>query len=87
MRTRHNIMMDEEVWQLLKEARMATDKSISQILEEAVKEYIERHKKDSLKLMLLSSIPYVDEEEEKELTELLDSLTQEDLEVAEVEKL
>lgn len=87
MRTRHNIMMDKETWDLLNEIKMITDKSISQIVEEAVKEYIDRHKNDSLKLMLLTTVPYVDDEENEELTKLLDELTPEDLEVAEIEEI
>ena len=79
--------MSNEIWSILKELKRISDKSISEIIEEAVKEYIERHKIDSLYLRLMASVPPCDEKENEELTKLLDSLTEEDLEVVRYEEL
>ena len=87
MKTRHNIMIDDELWKTLSELKKTLDKSISQILEEAVIEYLERHKYNSLYFKLMASVPPCDDEENEELTKILDSLTEEDMEVVRVEEI
>lgn len=79
--------MSNEIWSILKELKRISDKSISEIIEEAVKEYIERHEIDSLYFKLMASVPPCDDEENEELTKLLDSLTEEDLEVVRDEEI
>ena len=79
--------MSNEIWSILEELKRISGKSISEIIEEAVKEYIERHEIDSLYFKLMASVPPCDDEENEELTKLLDSLTEEDLEVVRDEEI
>lgn len=87
VKTRHNITMSKEVWTILNELKKSLDKSISEILEEAVLEYLERHKYNSLYFKLMANAELCDDEENEELTKILDSLTKEDMEVVRVEEI
>jgi len=86
-KTRHNITMSDETWTILNELKKVLDKSASEILEEAVNEYLEKHRFNSLYFKLMATVPPCDEEENEELTQVLDSLTEEDTEVVKVERL
>ncbi len=86
-KARHNIMMDDEIWKILSELKRIMGKSVSKILEEAVNEYLKRHRFNSLYFKLMATVPPCDEEENEELTKILDTLTEEDLEVVKVERL
>lgn len=79
--------MSNETWLILKELKKISDRSISEIIEEAVKEYLERHKINSLYFKLMASAPPCDDKENEELTKILDSLTEEDMEVVRVEEI
>jgi len=86
-KARHNIMMDDEIWKILSELKRIMGKSVSKILEEAVNEYLKRYRFNSLYFKLMATVPPCDEEENEELTKILDTLTEEDLEVVKVERL
>ena len=52
-----------------------------------MREYFEKHKFNSLYFKLMAAVPLRDEKENEELTKVLDSLTEEDLEVVRVEEI
>ncbi len=61
-----------------------TRKSISSIIDDAVKYYVDS-KPEMAVYKRLASLPYVDDEEQAEIEEELKSLTEEDLEIDKVE--
>lgn len=85
-KTRHNITISKEKWAILSLLKKTLDKSYSEIIEEALSEYIEKLNINKVYLQLMS-VPFCDKEENEALTRELDSLTKEDLEVVKVEKL
>lgn len=85
-KTRHNITISEEKWAMLSLLKKALDKSYSELIEEAISEYLENRKINKVYLQLMS-VPFCDKEENEALTRELDSLTEEDLEVVKVEEL
>ncbi len=87
VKARHNMTMSKEVWNVLNELKKTLDKSISEILEEAVLEYFENHKYNLLYFKLMANTEPCDDEENEELTKILDSLTKEDIEVVRVEEM
>ena len=84
-KTRRNITMNNETWTVLNELKKVLDKSISEIVEEAVLEYLKKHKFNSLYFKLMTAVSPCDEKENEELTKILDNLTEKDLEVVEIE--
>lgn len=86
-KSRHNINLDPSVWLILNEIKRLTGESISQILEKATWEYlkVKGFNRAYFKLMLASE-PCSDEENE-ELTKILDSLTEKDLEIARTQEI
>jgi len=86
-KSRHNITMSDKTWTILNELKKVLNKSASEILEEAVNEYLEKHRFNSLYFKLMATVPLCDEKENEELTKALDSLSEEDTEVVKVERL
>ncbi len=87
IRERHNITLSPSVWNILKILKRTQGRSISEILESSVKHFIKKEGYNSTYFKIMSSAGEVSDKENKELTSLLDSLTEEDLEIAEYYKI
>ena len=83
VKARHNIMMSPEAWTVLQELRRVQGESVSNLIEAAVWAYIKLNKYNATYFKIMSTAPPLDDADNAELTELLDSLTPEDLEVVE----
>lgn len=83
VKERHNITLPKDIWKILKALKFAKRKSISELIEDAVKEMVRGKKYNSVYFKIMASKDFCDEKENKELTEILDSLEDEDLEVVE----
>ena len=81
MKKRHNIILSDEIWNILNELKRLQGTSISSILEETVKTYLKVNKYNELYFKLLNISDFCDEEENEELTEALDKLTEDDMKV------
>lgn len=81
IRKRHNIMLAQPTWIILKELKRIHEKSVSKILEEALWNYIETKGYNSLYFKLMADVKPCDDKENDELTKILDDMTEEDLEV------
>lgn len=80
---RHNITMTPKVWKTLKVLRRLQGQSISELLEDAVMELVKVKGYNQLYVKIMATAPHCDTEENEELTQILDSLTGDDLEIAE----
>ncbi len=80
---RHNIMIDSETWKILQELKRIQNKSISSILREAVNTFLEVNKYNKIYFKIMSSVSVCDDEENKELTEILETLNDDDLKIVE----
>ncbi|WP_368494356.1 ribbon-helix-helix protein, CopG family [Marinitoga sp. 1138] len=80
---RHNIMIDPETWKILQELKRIQNKSISAILREAVNSFLETNKYNKVYFKMMANVPACDDQENKELTEMLETLTEDDLKVVE----
>lgn len=78
-----NFKMNEEKIMELKEVATIFNLSITEIILEALNEYIKKLKEDPY-YRLCSNIEEASEEESKEILEEIDKLTPEDLEIVEV---
>ncbi|WGS66019.1 ribbon-helix-helix protein, CopG family [Marinitoga aeolica] len=78
---RHNIMIDPETWKILKELKRIQNKSISEILREAINQLLNSKKYNKTYFKIMTNASYCDDKENEELTRILDSLTEKDLEV------
>ncbi|WP_036226246.1 ribbon-helix-helix protein, CopG family [Mesoaciditoga lauensis] len=78
---RHNITMDSETWKILEELKRIQNKSISEIIREAIKELLKNHKYNKVYFKLMANTPFCDEEENEELTKILDLLNEDDLKI------
>jgi|GEM_PF-4251135 len=84
-----NIMINPELWEKAKIlAETLNGENISSIIRKALESYIEEEKKGNLAYRMRTQITeYVDDEEQKELEEILSNLTDEDLEIGEIIEL
>lgn len=83
VKKRHNITISPEVWEILTELKRLQGKSISEIVESVVKKTIQHEGYNPTYFKIMSSVPYCNDEENEELTKILDSLTEDDLKVVE----
>ena len=84
---RKSIVMEEDLWENLKIFTEIHKDSISSVIRNAVKGYLEEKTKDDLAYKMRTLTPFVDDEEQKELEEVLKNLTSEHFETAEIIKL
>ena len=86
---RKSIVMEEDLWESLKIFTEIHKDSISSVIRTAVKAYLEEHThtKNDLEYKMRILTPFVDDEEQKELEEVLENLTAEHLETGEIIKL
>lgn len=84
---RKSIVMDEELWNDLKIFTEIHENSISSVIRNAVKIYLQENTKEDLAYKMRTMTPFVDDEEQKELEEVLKNLTAEHFETGEVIKL
>lgn len=84
-----NIMISPDLWN---KAKILSDtlkgENVSSIIRKALENYLEKETKGNLAYQLRTNITeYVDDEEQKELEEILKNLSPEDLETGEIIKL
>ncbi|MCD6462389.1 MAG: hypothetical protein J7L52_01670 [Thermotogae bacterium] len=79
---RHSIVMDDAMWEALRIVSFAKKKSISEILREAVENYLMENK-EYQKFLRLAAIPPVSDKEQKEIEKILQGLTEEDKAIGE----
>jgi hypothetical protein len=79
VKQRHSIVMSPQTWKTLEKIAEIKRKSLSQLLEEAVISMIKTEKINSAYFKIMSTVPYCDDDENEELTKMLDSLTEQDL--------
>ncbi len=82
VKERHNITLSPQTWKVLKGLKRVQGKSVSELIEIAVWSLAKSEKYDSVYFKIMSSVSPLDDKENKELTDILDSLTDADLEVA-----
>ncbi len=79
---RHNLTFSPEIWNILTELKRVQGKSISQVIEEAVKSHIKSKGYNGAYFKMMADSEYCDDRENEELTKVLDSLTELDLEIS-----
>ncbi|ACR79955.1 hypothetical protein [Kosmotoga olearia] len=84
---RHNIMMRPSTWKVLNELKRILGKSASEIIERSLWKFIESEGYNSLYFKIMSTVEPCDDEENAELTKILDAMTKEDLEIADGHEL
>lgn len=82
--TRKTVIMDDDLWEVVRSISFMSKKSISQIVREALKDYIDKRYPAIERYI---SLEYADEDEEEELLKALSQLSKEDLKVAEREEI
>jgi len=80
---RHSITMSPLAWAILNKLKAIQKKSISSILEESLMRMIREEGYNTTYFKIMASASECNDEENKELTKMLDSLKEEDLEIAE----
>ena len=80
---RHSITMSPLAWTILNKLKAIQKKSISSILEESLMNMIKEEGYNATYFKIMASASACNDEESKELTKILDSLREEDLEIAE----
>ena len=86
-KSRHSITISDPLWSVLKELKNVQNTSISSIIEKSVKNYIKDKKYNSVYFKIMGSVSECDDDENLELSNILDSLTDEDMEIVESYKL
>ncbi len=84
---RHNLILSSQLWSIVKEISRLTGKSISKIVEEATWKLIEKKGYNRAYFKLMSEILPCSDEENEELTRILNGLSEEDLEVVEEKEI
>lgn len=84
-----NIMINPQLWE---KAKILSDtikgENISSIIRKALETYIEKEAKNNLAYRMRTTITkYVDDDEQKEIEEILSNLKEEDLEMGEIIEL
>ncbi|MCD6107176.1 MAG: hypothetical protein J7J57_03110 [Caldisericaceae bacterium] len=80
---RHSITMSPLAWTILNKLKAIQKKSISSILEESLMRMIKEEGYNATYFKIMASASVCNDEENKELTKILDSLREKDLEIAE----
>lgn len=80
---RHNIMINPFIWEILKKIEIIKRKSISKIIEESVIKMLKEEGYNTTYFKIMSSILECNDKENTEIIKVLNSLTEEDLKVAE----
>jgi len=75
---RKNITITPSLWEILRIVGTAQGKSASSLIEESIKVYL---KKENINMsyMKMMAAPYLDDDENEEISQALDQLTVEDL--------
>ena len=84
---RHNITLSPKIWKALQTLKRLQGQSVSDILEEAVKELVKSKNYNSTYFKIMSSVGPCDDKENEELSQLLDELKDNDLKVVETYQL
>ena len=79
MNNRHNLILSDKTWTILNELKKIQGTSISAIVEKTVKTYLEANKYNKLYFDLLNISPFCDDQENEELTNSLNALTEDEL--------
>lgn len=83
MKKRHNITFSEETWDTLIKLKEIKGESISHIIEDAIKEYITSKGYNTVYFKIMAHPKYLSEKENEEITQHLDNIDPEDLEIGE----
>ncbi len=84
---RKSIEMDEELWNDLKIFTEIHKNSISSVIRNAVKIYLEENTKEDLAYKMRTMTPFVDDSEQEELEEVIKDLTPDHFKTGEIIKL
>lgn len=82
MNKRHNLVLSDETWTILNELKKLQGTSISAIIEKTVQTYLEANKYNKLYFDLLSISPFCNDQENEELTNSLNNLTEDDMQIS-----
>ncbi len=84
-----NIMINNELWEKAKLlSETVKGENISSIIRKALENYLEKETQNNLAYRMRANITdYVDNEEQREIEDILSKLTQEDLETGEIVEL
>jgi len=82
LKERHNITMSAFAWEILKKLKVIQRKSISEIIEESLMRELKEKGYNPTYFKIMSSVLECDDKENAEITKALDSLKEDDLEVA-----
>lgn len=82
VKERHNITMSASAWEILKKLKVIQKKSISEIIEESLMRELKEKGYNPTYFKIMSSVLECDDKENAEITKALDSLKEDDLEVA-----
>jgi hypothetical protein len=83
VKERHNITMSPFAWEILSKLRAIQGKSISKIVEESLMRMLKEEGYNSTYFKIMSSVLECDDKENTEIAKALNSLKEDDLEVAE----
>ena len=84
---RHNLTLSSRLWTIVKEINRLTGKSISKIIEEATWKFVEKEGYNRAYFKLMTETLPCSDKENEELTKILNSLGEEDLEVVEEKEI
>lgn len=83
-------MIEDSLWNAIEKISQIEKKSISKIINESMENTLQKYKEENLAFklqMALDSVPYIDEDEEREIIEDLKALSEEDLKIVKREQL
>jgi hypothetical protein len=83
LKTRHNVMFSNDIWQILQQLKKVQGKSISELIETAILKMMKDDNYNEMYFKIMSTTSYCSDQENEELTSLLESLSAKDLEIAE----
>ncbi|MCK5809296.1 hypothetical protein KAH37_09950 [bacterium] len=82
MKSRHNLTIDNEIWNALRLiADVQKRGSVSAVIEGLVKSYIASNKITPIYFKIMASTDFCDDKENREIIESLDSLKEDDLHI------
>jgi hypothetical protein len=87
LKVRHNITLSQDIWKVLLLLKNVNGKSVSETIELCVKKFLANQGYQSTYLKIMSSVSACDDDENEELTKILDTLTEDDLEVSDEYRL
>lgn len=83
LKTRHNLTFSPEVWKILSLLKETQNKSISEILEQAVLNLVKSEKYNGAYFKIMKTATFCDDVENAELISLLDRIARKDLDIDE----